>query len=62
MILILKVVLTVSAMICAMLIGFAVISKLDISSSMFGSLTMFWMWLCLIVPKKLFGGNNDNES
>ena len=62
MMLILKVVLTVSAMICAMLIGFAVISKLDISSSMFGFLTMFWMWMCLIVPKYLFGGDNDNKS
>lgn len=54
--LILKIVLTVTLRIYAMLIGFAIIVKLDISNSMFGFLTMFWMWLCLIVPKILFGG------
>lgn len=57
MMLILKVVLTVTLMICAMLIGFAIIVKLDISNGMFGFLTMFWMWLCLIIPKYLFGGD-----
>ena len=61
MLLILKVVLTVTAMICAMLIGFVVIVKLDISNNTFGFLTMFWMWLCLYVPKILLGGE-DSES
>jgi hypothetical protein len=56
MMLILKVVLTVTVMICAMLIGLIVLAKLDISNNTFGFLTMFWMWLCLYVPKILFGG------
>lgn len=56
MLLILKVVLTTTLMICAMLVGFAIIAKLDISNNTFGFLTMFWMCLCLYVPKILFGG------
>jgi hypothetical protein len=62
MMLILKVVLTVSIMTCIMLLGFVGIIKLDLGSGTFGFLTMFWMWLCLVVPKILFGGEDDNES
>ena len=56
MLLILKVVLTVTVMICVMLVGFVVIAKLNISNNTFGFLTMFWIGLCLYVPKILFGG------
>lgn len=57
--LILKVILTVTLMICIMLIGFVIIARLELSSNMFAFFTMFWLWLCLYVPKKLFK-ENDN--
>ena len=54
MLLILKVVLTVTLMICAMLIGFVGILKLDISPNLTSFLTLVWMVFILYLPRIIF--------
>lgn len=54
MLLILKVVLTVTAMICAMLIGFVGILKLDISPNLTSFLTLVWTVFILYLPRIIF--------
>jgi hypothetical protein len=54
MLLILKVILTVTLMICAMLIGFVGILKLDISPNLTSFLTLVWMVFILYLPRVIF--------
>ncbi len=54
MILILKVILTVSVMICMMLLGFVGIIKLDVSPNLTSFLTLLWIGLILYVPRVIY--------
>jgi hypothetical protein len=54
MLLILKVILTVTLMICVMLIGFVGILKLDISPNLTSFLTLVWMVFILYLPRVIF--------
>jgi uncharacterized protein YqgC (DUF456 family) len=54
MLLILKVILTVTLMICAMLIGFVGILKLDISPNLTSFLTLSWIGFILYLPRIIF--------
>lgn len=54
MILVLKVTLTVTIVILAMLLGFAIILKLDISPNMTSFLTLTWMAMVWYSPKWIF--------
>lgn len=56
MLLILKVILTVTLMICVMLVGFVGISKLDISPNLTSFLTLVWMVFILYLPRIIFKG------
>ena len=54
MILILKVILTVTIMILAMLLGFVGIMQLDVNPNMTSFLTLSWMAIVWYAPKYIF--------
>ena len=54
MILVLKVILTVSVMICIMLLGFVGIIKLDVSPNLTSFLTLSWIGLILYIPRAIY--------
>jgi len=67
MILILKVISMTTAMICSMLMGFAVICKLsqtyNIDNNLMGFVTISYMALCLYLPKIIIKtGEKDDKS
>ena len=57
MMLVLKVILTVSIMLCIMLLGFVGIIKLDVSPNLTSFLTLSWIGLILYVPIAIFKEN-----
>ena len=52
--LVLKVILTVSVMICMMFLGFVGIIKLDLHPNLTSFLTLSWIGLILYVPIAIF--------
>ena len=62
MMLVLKVILTVSIMICMMLLGFVGIIKLNVNPNLTSFLTLSWIGLILYVPKVIFKGDDNGHS